>query len=69
LDQIDVSALADFDYAALGHLHGPQKVGREDVRYSGTPYKYSVSEERHRKADDCHRAEDCRHGSSFRNIN
>lgn len=50
LDQIDVSALADFDYAALGHLHGPQKVGREDVRYSGTPYKYSVSEERHRKA-------------------
>ena len=50
LDQIDVSALSAFDYAALGHLHGPQKVGEERFRYSGTPYKYSVSEERHHKA-------------------
>lgn len=50
LDQIDVSALSDFDYAALGHLHGPQKVGDTRFRYSGTPYKYSVSEEHHRKA-------------------
>ena len=33
-----------FDYAALGHLHGAQKVGRSQVRYCGTPYKYSVSE-------------------------
>lgn len=49
LDQIDVSALSPFDYAALGHLHGPQKVGEERFRYSGTPYKYSVSEEHHKK--------------------
>lgn len=50
LDQIDVSALSVFDYAALGHLHGPQKVGEERFRYCGTPYKYSVSEEHHHKA-------------------
>ena len=36
--------------AALGHLHGSQRVGRESARYCGTPYKYSVSEERHHKA-------------------
>ena len=50
LDQIDVRVLEAFDYAALGHLHGPQKVGRESVRYCGSPYKYSVSEERHKKS-------------------
>lgn len=50
LDAIDVSALAAFDYAALGHIHGPQKVGRETVRYCGSPYKYSVSEEHHKKS-------------------
>lgn len=50
LDQIDVSALAAFDYAALGHLHGPQRMGEERFRYCGTPYKYSVSEEHHRKS-------------------
>lgn len=50
LDQIDITALSEFDYAALGHLHGPQRVGREEVRYCGTPYKYSVSEEHHRKS-------------------
>ena len=50
LDKIDVSVLDAFDYAALGHLHGSQRVGRESVRYCGTPYKYSVSEERHHKA-------------------
>lgn len=50
LDQIDVSALTAFDYAALGHIHGPQRVGEERFRYCGTPYKYSVSEEHHRKS-------------------
>lgn len=49
IDQIDVSALSAFDYAALGHLHGAQMVGEERFRYSGTPYKYSVGEERHKK--------------------
>lgn len=33
-----------FDYAALGHIHSPQRVGREEVRYSGSPLKYSLSE-------------------------
>lgn len=50
LDKIDISVLDAFDYAALGHLHGSQKVGRLSARYCGTPYKYSVSEERHHKA-------------------
>lgn len=48
-DQIDVSVVADFDYVALGHLHGPQKVGRETVRYCGSPLKYSFSEVHHKK--------------------
>ncbi len=50
LDNIDVSALDAFDYAALGHLHGPQKVGEERFRYCGTMYPYSVSEEFHKKS-------------------
>ena len=43
-DNVDVSVFAPFDYVALGHLHGPQTVGRETVRYCGTPLKYSFSE-------------------------
>lgn len=43
-DQVDVSVFDSFDYVALGHLHGPQRVGREGVRYCGTPLKYSFSE-------------------------
>ena len=50
LDRIDAGVLDDFDYAALGHLHGAQQAGRNGVRYCGSPYKYSVSEERHHKA-------------------
>lgn len=44
LDQVDAAVFADFDYVALGHLHSPQQVGREAVRYCGTPLKYSFSE-------------------------
>ena len=33
-----------FDYVALGHIHSPQQVGRREVRYSGSPLKYSLSE-------------------------
>ena len=40
----------DFDYVALGHLHMPQNVGRETVRYAGTPLKYSFSEISHKKS-------------------
>ena len=44
LDNVEVSAFEDFDYVALGHIHRPQKMGSERVRYSGTPLKYSFSE-------------------------
>ena len=44
LDNIEVSLFEAFDYVALGHLHSPQHVGRETVRYCGTPLKYSFSE-------------------------
>ena len=44
LDLIDSSCVQNFDYVALGHIHSPQKVGRETVRYCGSPLKYSFSE-------------------------
>lgn len=50
LDNVDVSVFEPFDYVALGHIHGPQKVGRETVRYCGTPLKYSLSEAKHTKS-------------------
>lgn len=39
-----------FDYAALGHIHSPQQVGRKEVRYSGSPLKYSLSEVNNEKS-------------------
>ena len=39
-----------FDYAALGHIHSPQQVGRKEVRYSGSPLKYSLSEVNNKKS-------------------
>lgn len=44
VDQIPAELFASFDYAAFGHIHSPQKVGRETVRYCGAPLKYSFSE-------------------------
>ncbi len=49
-DNVDVSVFDPFDYVALGHIHGPQQVGRETVRYCGTPLKYSFSEAGHQKS-------------------
>ena len=49
-DNVEACVFDAFDYAALGHIHGPQKVGRETVRYCGTPLKYSFSEAHHRKS-------------------
>lgn len=49
-DNVDVSVFDDFDYVALGHIHRPQYVGRENVRYCGTPLKYSFSEAGHDKS-------------------
>ena len=44
LDQIDAHLFDKFDYVALGHIHSPQYVTRQEVRYCGTPLKYSFSE-------------------------
>lgn len=44
IDNVDAALFDVFDYVALGHIHSPQSVGREEVRYCGTPLKYSFSE-------------------------
>ncbi len=44
LDNVDADIFDVFDYVALGHIHGPQYIKRETVRYCGTPLKYSFSE-------------------------
>ena len=49
-DNVDAAVFAPFDYVALGHIHRPQSIGREAVRYCGTPLKYSFSEAGHRKS-------------------
>ena len=50
VDSVDASLFDAFDYVALGHLHSPQKVGRDAVRYCGTPLKYSFSEANQHKS-------------------
>lgn len=50
LDQISAKLFEAFDYVALGHLHTPQTVGSEHIRYCGTPLKYSFSEARDEKS-------------------
>lgn len=47
---VAASAFDRFQYAALGHLHRPQAVGRETRRYSGSLLKYSVQEAPHKKS-------------------
>ncbi len=49
LDAVDAGAFDGFCYVALGHLHGAQRVGRDSVRYAGSPVRYSFSEARQRK--------------------
>ena len=49
-DNVDASVFADFDYVALGHIHGPQNMGSNRIRYCGTPLKYSFSECCHHKS-------------------
>lgn len=44
IDQIEGAVFRDFDYVALGHIHSPQNVGNDRIRYCGTPLKYSFSE-------------------------
>ncbi len=57
LENIDSDAFDAFDYVALGHIHGPQYVGKNRpgdkgtiIRYCGTPLKYSFSEVKHKKS-------------------
>lgn len=50
MDNVDVSAFDAFGYVALGHIHGPQRIGRETVRYAGSPLRYSFSECRYTKS-------------------
>lgn len=50
LDNVDATVFEPFDYVALGHIHGPQNIGSERIRYCGTPLKYSFSEAEHKKS-------------------
>ena len=49
-DGVDAAAFDGFDYVALGHLHRAQRVGRDTVRYAGSPLRYSLSEVAHVKS-------------------
>lgn len=49
-DNVDAEVFEGFDYVALGHLHGPQNIGSNRMRYCGTPLKYSFSECGHHKS-------------------
>ena len=49
-DNVDASVFEGFDYVALGHIHGPQNIGSNRIRYCGTPLKYSFSEAGHHKS-------------------
>lgn len=44
VEMVGTDCFTAFDYVALGHIHSPQKVGRDTIRYSGSPLKYSLSE-------------------------
>lgn len=46
VDNVDVGVYDAFDYVALGHVHRAQRVGRDTVRYCGSPLKYSIGEAR-----------------------
>ncbi|MDR0987362.1 MAG: exonuclease SbcCD subunit D [Ruminococcus sp.] len=43
-DNVDAACFTAFDYVALGHLHGSQSINNTNIRYSGSPLKYSFSE-------------------------
>lgn len=49
-DNVEAGVFEGFDYVALGHIHNPQNIGTERIRYCGTPLKYSFSEVAHQKS-------------------
>lgn len=50
VEKIGFDCFDDFDYVALGHIHSPQRVGRDEIRYAGSPLKYSLSEANNEKS-------------------
>ena len=50
IDNVDIGSGKEFDYVALGHLHGAQCIGKPEIRYCGTLLKYSVSESTQNKS-------------------
>ena len=50
IDNVDIAPLLNFDYVAMGHLHGPQRLIKDCIRYGGSPLKYSFSESNHNKS-------------------
>lgn len=49
-DQVEAANFSRFDYVALGHIHGQQRIGDGQIYYSGSPVKYSFSEVNHKKS-------------------
>lgn len=49
-EQVNPRVFKDFHYTALGHLHGPQRMGADHIRYSGSPLKYSFDEHAQKKS-------------------
>lgn len=49
-EQVNPRVFKDFHYTALGHLHGPQRMGADQIRYSGSPLKYSFDEHAQKKS-------------------
>jgi len=49
-EQVNPQVYKDFHYTALGHLHGPQRMGADHIRYSGSPLKYSFDEHMQKKS-------------------
>lgn len=50
VEKIGYDCFEGFDYVALGHIHSPQRVGRDEIRYAGSPLKYSLSEVNNEKS-------------------
>ena len=50
VEKVGYDCFDGFDYVALGHIHSPQRVGREEIRYAGSPIKYSLSEANNEKS-------------------
>ena len=49
-EQVSPHVFKNFHYIALGHLHGPQRMGADHIRYSGSPLKYSFDEHMQKKS-------------------